>query len=79
MNYGRFCRPCHCEFACRPQADPHKDSVVASLIAELADPSSQQVNSIAFSPNGKTLATGDFNDGRAAIFRQGFFGSVECC
>jgi hypothetical protein len=49
------------------QADPHKDSVVASLITELADPGSQQVNSIAFSPDGKTLATADEN-GRAYLW-----------
>jgi hypothetical protein len=50
-----------------PQAGPHKDSVVKSLIAELADPSSQQVNSIAFSPDGKTLVTADEN-GRAYLW-----------
>jgi sugar lactone lactonase YvrE len=44
-----------------------KHSVVTSLTADLADPGSKQVNSVAFSPDGKTLAIADEN-GRAYLW-----------
>src|SRR5262249_38390391 len=38
-----------------------RHSAVASPIAELADPSSRNVNSVAFSPDARTLAAADEN------------------
>jgi WD40 repeat protein len=42
-------------------ATPAGDSGTASSIATLTDPGSKNVNLVAFSPGGKTLATGDQN------------------
>jgi len=42
-----------------PSASPARTRIVATLFDTLSDPSSKGVYSVAFSPDGKTIATGD--------------------